>query len=108
MKVNNNNYGLQIALDTFHRTSEVRCLQILQTLGNPLKHEMKEPIRWAQDFKSNNFKLKLQIFYAHTEHLIQNIFKYYNKVTYNYSIDLLKVLTGPTVMIEKRVFAKET
>lgn len=107
MVVNREDYGLQMALDALHNTSELRCLQILRNLSYPLKKEITEPMRWSEDFKSNDFKLQIQIIYAYTKHLIQSDNRYHEKVTYSFCIKLLKFLSGHKVMIEKRVFAKE-
>lgn len=107
MRLNGDNFGMQMVLDALHHSPQLICYQILQIMGKSLKQEMKESIRWTENFKSSDFKSGMQIIYAYTKHLIENDHKYFQKVSYNFAINLLKVLSGPKVMIEKRVFAKE-
>lgn len=100
-------FGIQMVLNALHETPAVRSHQVLQRMGNSLIQEMAESMKWTDNFKSNDYKTEILILCAYTKRLIETDRKYSQKAAYVVAIDLLKMLSGPKVTIEKQVFAKE-
>lgn len=94
---------LQVSLETLDHQSEVESLKIIQKLGTSLKQDLQEPLRWKDDFK-----LQLQLIYAYALHLIQTDPHHSQKLSYLFSITVLRSLSQPsTVSIEKQTFADQ-